>query len=179
MRIVGGKYRGKKLISPVSQNVRPTSDKAREAIFNIMRSRIGNDFSKLCLVDVFAGSGAFGLEALSNGFMRVALIDKDTTDLMKNVKLFPLEKNKISIVRADVEKNLNFEERFDVLFSDAPYNKGLTEKALLNLVPFLNDGAMCFIEVEKNEKCNLPQQFKIVDERIYGVAKIIVAEFIC
>ena len=179
MRIVGGKYRGKKLVSPASQNVRPTSDKAREAIFNILRSKLGNDFRGLKLVDVFSGSGAFGLEAVSQGFAKVCLVDIDTNDLMKNVKLFPLDKDKISVVKADIMKGLNFSEKFDVVFSDAPYNKGLSEKALNELVPFLNNGAICFVEIEKNEYLNLPQQFKLVDERKYGIAKIVIAEFIC
>ena len=72
MRIIGGKYRGKKLISPSSENVRPTSDKAREALFNILRSRLSGGFAQLKLVDIFAGSGAFALEALSQGFAKIA-----------------------------------------------------------------------------------------------------------
>ena len=85
MRIVGGKYRGKKLISPMSQNVRPTSDKAREALFNILRSRLGGNYSKLKLLDIFSGSGAFGLEAISQGFAEVALIDIDTHGMKHSV----------------------------------------------------------------------------------------------
>ena len=95
MRIIGGKYRGKKLFSPVSENVRPTSDKAREALFNILRNRLGGNFTEYKLLDVFAGSGAFGLEALSQGFAKVGLVDIDTKDLHKNVKLFENEKAKI------------------------------------------------------------------------------------
>ena len=87
MRIIGGKYRGKKLFSPRSENVRPTSDMTREALFNIMRNRLGQDFSSLKLIDIFSGSGAFGLEALSQGFAKVTLVDIDINDLQKNVKL--------------------------------------------------------------------------------------------
>lgn len=178
MRIVGGKYRGKKLFSPISQNIRPTSDKAREAVFNILRSKLGNDFRRLKLIDVFSGSGAFGLEAISQGFGKVCLVDIDTNDLMKNVGLFPLEKNNISVVKADINKKIMFKDKFDVLFSDAPYNKGLSEIALNALIPYLNNEALCFIEVEKNENINLPQQFRIIEERKYGIAKLLIAEFI-
>ena len=178
MRIIGGKYRGKKLFSPQSENVRPTSDKAREALFNIMRSRLGQDFSNLKLIDVFSGSGAFALEALSQGFAKVVLVDIDVKDLQKNVKLFENEKNKIEVVKADITKNLPTTEKFDVLFMDAPYNKGLSDKALLRTINCLNDGALCMIELEKNEVCEFPKNYHIVDERVYGIAKIVIAKFI-
>ncbi|MBE6453264.1 MAG: hypothetical protein E7017_00040 [Alphaproteobacteria bacterium] len=176
MRIVGGKYRGKKLISPMSQNVRPTSDKAREALFNILRSRLGGNYSKLKLLDIFSGSGAFGLEAISQGFAEVALIDIDTRDLQKNVDLFVSEKNKIKVVRADITNDVFLSAKYDVLFSDAPYNKGLTEKALEKIYPFLNNGALCFIELEKNEQCTLPHQYTLLDERNYGAAKVMIVQ---
>ena len=178
MRIIGGKYRGKKLFSPVSDNVRPTSDKAREALFNILRSRLGQNFTQLKLIDVFSGSGAFGLEALSQGFAKVALVDIDTYDLQKNVKLFEGEKAKIEVIKADATKALPIGEKFDVLFMDAPYNKGLSEKALLNVKANLNNGALCVVELEKNEECEFPKNYHILDERRYGIAKMIIAEFI-
>ena len=71
MRIIGGKYRGKKLFSPESDNIRPTSDRAREALFNILRSKSGGNFSEMKLLDIFCGSGAFALEAISQGFSEV------------------------------------------------------------------------------------------------------------
>ena len=177
MRIIGGRYRGKKLISPASDKVRPTSDKAREALFNILRSRLGNDFGTLRLIDIFAGSGAFGLEALSQGFALVALVDIDTRDLQKNTALFANEQNRIKIMRADVTKAFALPEKYDVLFMDAPYNQGLTEKALVNAAAVLTKGALCLIEVEKNEACPLPEGYKLLDERRYGLAKVLIAEF--
>ena len=178
MRIIGGKYRGKKLFSPLSENVRPTSDKAREALFNILRSRLGLSFADLKIIDVFSGSGAFGLEALSQGFAKVALVDIDTKDLQKNVKLFEGEKAKIEVIKADATKNLPTSEKFDVLFMDAPYNKGLSERALLSVMTNLNNGALCLVELEKNEICDFPKNYQILDERKYGIAKVIIAEFI-
>lgn len=178
MRIIGGRYRGKKLISPSSVNVRPTSDKAREALFNILRSRLGNDFSKLKLLDVFSGSGAFGLEAISQNFQKVAMIDIDITDAQKNVDLLSQEKTRIELIKGDACKIINKGEKFDVMFMDAPYNKGLTEKALVNMATWLNDKALCLIEIEKNEECTLPQGYNQLDERHYGLAKVIIAEYI-
>ncbi len=179
MRIIGGKYRGKKLISPQSDNVRPTSDKAREALFNILRNRLGSNFSSYKLLDVFSGSGAFALEAMSQGFAEVTLLDIDTTDLQKNVKLFPLEKNKIKVIKADINSVVLSSDEFDVVFMDAPYNKGLTEIALQKIKPWLKNKTLCIVEVEKNESCSLPEGYCLVDERRYGLAKIILAEFTC
>lgn len=179
MRIIGGRYRGKKLISPLSSNVRPTSDKAREALFNILRSRLGKDFSKLKLLDVFSGSGAFGCEAISQGFAAVSMIDIDLGDLLRNVALLAQEENKIKLIKGDACKISNTGEKFDVMFMDAPYNKGLTEKALENMQTWLQPSALCLIEVEKNEECNLPDGYRQIDERRYGLAKVIIAEYLC
>lgn len=179
MRIIGGKYRGKKLVSPVSDKIRPTSDKAREALFNILRSRLGNDFSELFLIDAFAGSGAFAMEAVSQGFAGVVLVDIDPTDLQKNVALFAGEKNKITVVRADATKRMVLDRKFDVLFMDAPYHQNLTEKALVEMKSVLKNRALCLIEVCHDESCILPEGYELVDERKYGQAKVIIAQFIC
>lgn len=178
MRIIGGKYRGKKLISPNSDKVRPTSDRTREALFNILRSRLGGDYRSLKLADVFAGSGAFALEALSQGFGQVTLVDIDTSNLQKNVALFVGEKNNINIIKADATRLPLLSDKFDVLFMDAPYNKGLTEKALEQIKPYLNNGALCFVEIAKNEVCRFPENYELLDERNYGIAKVLIAKFI-
>ena len=178
MRIIGGKYRGKKLISPLSDKVRPTSDKAREALFNILRSRLGANFKNLKLLDLFAGSGAFALEAMSQGFLKVTMVDIDTSSLLKNVNLFALEKDKITVVKADVTRGFVLNDKYDVLFMDAPYQQGLTEKALENCVPFLNSDALCLIEVKKDENLTLPEAYQYIDEKRYGLAKVIIAKAI-
>ena len=178
MRIIGGKYRGKKLISPMSAAVRPTADKTREAIFNILRNRLGGDFGRLRLVDIFSGSGAFALEALSQGFGYVTMIDIAPADLLKNIRLFPAEAEKICVLTADACCLPPVDEKFDVLFMDAPYHQGLTEPALIEAEKILRTGALCLIEVEKNEDCRLPPAYEQVDERRYGLAKVIIAKFI-
>ena len=98
MRIIGGKYRGKNLISPGGAQVRPTSDRAREALFSILRSKLGFDFSGYKLLDVFAGSGAFGLEALSLGFSEIALVDKEPLPVQKNVRFFPAVASRSEVI---------------------------------------------------------------------------------
>ena len=178
MRIIAGKYRGKKLFSPDTKDVRPTSDRARESIFNILNSRFSSDYSKYNLLDVYAGTGAFGFEALSRGFASVTFIDKNTENIQKNAKLFPNEQAKINILKADATNLPKINKTFDLVFMDAPYSLGLTEKTLLQLVQknWLSDNVLCIVETQKNEELALHESLEIIDERIYGIAKI---SFIC
>ncbi len=180
MRIVGGKYRGKKLFSPDNEGVRPTSDRARESIFNILYSRLEKTWNEYHLLDVFSGTGAFGLEAVSRGAATVTLLDKDTHNLLKNVALFPQEKTRISVIKADVSGLPIAQKKFDIVFMDAPYNKGLSEIALHNLAKqgWLENGALCMVETEKNEQIAIPACYTIENERIYGLAKIIFLTYV-
>lgn len=175
MRIIGGQYRGKKLFSPDSDKVRPTSDRAREALFNILNTRLNEPWAECALLDVFSGTGAFGLEALSRGAKKVCLIDSDTKSLLKNVALFTKEKDKIKILHTDATKLPSATEQYDILFMDAPYNKGLSEIALQQVAQknWLKKGAICLVEVEKTEQISIPSCYKFENERIYGLAKVI------
>ncbi|MBR6327734.1 MAG: 16S rRNA (guanine(966)-N(2))-methyltransferase RsmD [Alphaproteobacteria bacterium] len=173
LRIVAGLYRGKKLFAPSDENVRPTSDRAREAIFSILYSKIGPLENKTVL-DVFAGTGAIGFEALSRGAKSVSMIDKDTSLILKNAALFEKEKNRLTILKADIASLPRSNTAFDVVFSDAPYDKGLNETALCNLTKngFIKNGALCIIETRHNENLVLPDNFELIDERHYGMAKV-------
>lgn len=179
MRIIGGRYRGKKLFSPQSENIRPTSDRAREAIFNILYSKLSGNFSQIDLLDVFSGTGAFALEAMSRGLKSVTLLDIDTTDLNKNIALFPQEKDKISVLRLDATQMPKAPKKFGLVFMDAPYKKGLSEKALVELSEkqWLHEDALCVVELEKDENINLPAAYEQIDERIYGLAKVLFLQY--
>ena len=173
MRIVAGKYKAKKLFVPSGQNVRPTLERTREALFSILYSK-GIDFSQTSVLDVFAGTGAFGFEALSRGARSVTFIDKDTKPVMKNASLFEQEKNKIRIIKADAA-NLPFsDKKYNLIFMDAPYAKGLTELAINSLLKkdLIADNALCLIETQKDENIDFNACFEQCDERIYGIAKI-------
>ncbi|MBQ7659479.1 MAG: 16S rRNA (guanine(966)-N(2))-methyltransferase RsmD [Alphaproteobacteria bacterium] len=178
MRIVAGKYRAKKLIAPENDAIRPTSDRAREALFNILYSKFGSMEGKTVL-DIFAGTGALGFEALSRGAASVCFVDVDIQTLQKNARLFALEKEKIRLIKADVSKPLHIGAQFDFVFSDAPYDKGLNEIALqcLEKNGALKDGAICVVETRKNETVRLPQNFVLICERVYGMAKIHICIF--
>ena len=173
MRIISGKYRGKKLTAPIPIGIRPTEDRVREAVFNILYSICPN-FEGKNILDVFAGTGAFGLEALSRGAAKICFIDQNIQTLQKNIALFETDSKSIEILRADILNLPRAKNTFDIVFSDAPYDQGLNEKALQNLAlkGFLKNGALCIVETRKNESLSLPETFHLEDERTYGMAKI-------
>lgn len=179
MRIIAGKYRGKKLKSPLTDKIRPTADRVREAVFNILNARLNQNWPDYTLLEIFAGTGAFGLEALSRGVKRICQIDIDTRTAAANAALFPEEKARIKLLRADVEKLGNSVEKFNLLFMDAPYNQGLSEKALASVANggWLEPEALCLVEVEKKEQIQVPEIYEVLEERIYGLAKILFLKF--
>ena len=152
MRIIAGTYRGKKLFSPLNEGVRPTSDRARESVFNILNSRLEQPWSAYRLLDIFSGTGAFALEAISRGIAVAALVDLNPTTMRKNVSLFPQEQHKIKIIAADAAKLPPAREKYNLLFADAPYRRGLSEAALISAATGLVRrplrsmpvGAICF-----------------------------------
>lgn len=180
MRIISGIYRGKNLLSPQSDKVRPTSDRAREAIFNILYSKLDKSLSETDVLDVFSGSGAFALEAVSRGAKSVTLLDIDTRDLQKNVALFPNEQKRIKVLKLDATKLPPASKKFDIIFMDAPYNKGLSEQALqqLSQQKWLSPEALCIVELEKNEKINLPPEYNQIDTRRYGLAQVLFLKYV-
>lgn len=180
MRIIAGKYRGKKLNSPKDEGVRPTSDRAREGIFNILSSKLGGDWDSYSVLDVFSGSGAFAFESLSRGVRDVSMIDINTETLLKNASIFPTERKNIDIIKSDVKYLPSAKKQYNLIFMDAPYNKGLSEVALNKLASskWLENNAICIVEIDKKEEISVPDCFVQIDERIYGIAKIIFLEYV-
>jgi 16S rRNA (guanine966-N2)-methyltransferase len=173
MRIIGGQYRGKKLFSPLNGGVRPTADRAREALFNILYSRLGS-LSQTDVLDVFAGTGAFAFEALSRGAASVTLMDIRPDTAKRNATLFPAETAKIRIVSADALKCPRAFKACNLIFSDAPYDKGLSVPAVTALARqgWIADEALVLIETRRDEEVTLEPCFEQTDERLYGPAKI-------
>lgn len=175
MRIIGGKYRGKKLYSPEGKNVRPTSERAREAIFNILFSHINEAYENLDLADIFAGTGAFGLEAVSRGFKSVTFVDINTNTIEKNVKMFPQDQQKFNILQANAIHLPVLKKSFHLVFMDAPYAKGLSQKVLHELITknWLQEKALCIVEIRADEQIEIPSEFELIDQRNYGLAKVL------
>ena len=167
MRIIAGKWRGRPIAAPKGQATRPTSDRAREAIFSMLASRVGS-FEGLAVADVFAGSGALGLEALSRGAASCVFIDSDRSAveaIRANLKTLGAEAE----VRAGNAANVRLVQPIDLAFLDPPYGSGLAGAALANLP--LVSGGLASVETERGERVEA-EGFEVEVERAYGKARI-------
>jgi len=172
MRIIGGTCRGHPLKTPQGQDIRPTTDKVRLAIFNALFSR--GAVVDAHVLDGFCGTGALGLEALSQGASSAFFCDVSRVSLslaQDNARALKLDKATI-FKQEDVTKigtRPQATEKFDLVFLDPPYRKNLIEPAITNLKQgdWLNDGAWIVLESEKEWRC--PSAFGAIDfEKSYG-----------
>lgn len=178
MRIVAGKYRGKALLSPSDESIRPTSDRAREALFNILASRIGVNLDGLKVLDVFAGTGALGLEALSRGAQGAVFVDTgaEARGLIRDHILEFGIAGIAKLLRRDATAlgPAGTMGPFDLVFLDPPYNKGLGEKALVSLRDggWLAPDATIVLEEASGAVVELPEGLALDDRREYGAAAL-------
>jgi len=180
MRVVGGKHRGRRLLAPPGAKVRPTSDRAREALFNILShgefAAGGIAFAGAAVLDAFAGSGALGLEALSRGAAEAVFIEQDRDALAilrKNIEALG-EGPHTRILPGDATHPPRAMSTCAVAFLDPPYRSGLAAPALtaLRATGWLAPGALAVIEVAAREELLLPPGFTLIDERRYGAARL-------
>lgn len=144
VRIIGGKWRSRVVRFPEAAQLRPTPDRVRETLFNWLGQRLDG----LACLDLFAGSGALGFEALSRGASRVVMVERDrdvAAGLRENARV--LEASGLEVVNADALAWLaRGDERFDVAFVDPPYASSLAPEALAALPPRLAAGARVYVE---------------------------------
>ena len=183
MRIIAGKLRGSTLYLSKNKNIRPLKDLARESVFNLLThsKKIAFHLEKSNVLDLYAGTGSFGLECLSRQANYVCFIEKEKAAieiLEKNIEKLKL-KNKTKIFSNDVftliEKQNIFVSQFHLIFCDPPFKNTNIEK-LIELIfnrNLLQKNGIIIIHRNKNTKEKLPDYFKILDERIYGMSKII------
>jgi 16S rRNA (guanine966-N2)-methyltransferase len=180
MRIVAGKHGGRRLQAPVGSAVRPTSERAREALFNILahgRLTPMPVFQDARVLDVFAGTGALGLEALSRGARFATFIENDRaarTALAQNVKSLG-EDARTRILAADGTQLPRADGPYDLVFLDPPYRSGLAERALATLkeMGWLAPEALLVLELAAREKFSPPTDFQILEERHYGAGRLV------
>lgn len=179
MRIIGGTYRGKKLISPANDKIRPTTDRMRETLFNILEHGTGRRIKESNVLDLFAGSGALGIEALSRGAAHVTFIDKDIELLNQNIGLLKDSKN-TRCIKQDLTKINKLDRQFDIVFIDPPYHKEMIEEVLENLhnLELLSDNAIVVIEYSSNEEIRLPPVFQETKKRKIGEATFSILEYL-
>lgn len=175
MRIIGGSRRGLKLAEvgegDVAAHLRPTSDRVREAIFNLLINAHGNPVSGARVLDLFAGTGALGLEALSRGAAEVTFVDdgaKALALLKSNIAKMKAE-GEARILRQDATRlGPNAGSGFGLVFLDPPYGKGLGERALAAAARggWLAPGAV--VVWEEGTAPSVPEGFALADQRKYG-----------
>ena len=178
MRIVAGKFRGKQLSSPEDDSIRPTADRVRESVFNILASRFGPNFDGLRVLDLFAGTGALGLEALSRGASNVVFVDTgaEARGLIRaHIEAFGAG-GVVLLLRRDATSlgPAGTMGPVGMVFLDPPYGKGLGERALVSLKAggWLKPETLLVLEESSEAILSLPEGFTLDDRREYGAAAV-------
>jgi len=185
MRIIAGRFKGKTLDAPKGPHTRPTTDRVREALFNVLEHGAPQfDFEGSRVLDLFSGSGALGLEALSRGARYCLFIEDDASAraaIRRNVEALGLT-GATKIWRRDATRlgpagNL---ASFDLVFCDPPYGRGLGAQALARAAEggWLKTGAVAILEDRADTEAVWPQPFSPVDSRRYGDTQVGIATFI-
>ncbi len=182
MRIISGKFRGKKILEPIDINTRPLKDLTKESIFNIIEhsKKIEIDLNKSNILDLFSGVGSFGIECLSRGVEKTVFIEnyKEVLPILKknlqNLKLIRnykiIEKD---IFDQDTLSDLNI--KFDIIFIDPPYKYKNIEIVFTKIKneKLLKKNGIIILHRHKKDKNTDLIDFKIIDEKKYGISKII------
>lgn len=180
MRVISGKARGTKLSSIESLSTRPTLDRVKESLFNIIQ----NNLKDAVVLDLFAGSGQLGIEALSRGADKAYLCDinRDAVKMIKqNLEKTKL-KDKAVVINEDYKKalrTLNTNEKFDIIFIDPPYKEDIAVDSIIDIIheSRLKENGIMIIETDEIERdlreINKIENIKIIDQRKYGRASLI------
>lgn len=170
MRVIAGTARGRRLKTPKGTSVRPTSDKVRGAIFSILLSQ-RRDLADAAVLDLFAGTGALGIEALSRGAARAVFVEKDArvaTLIGENLALTGFT-DVARVIRADAERlDLAALGAFDLVFADPPYALVLESRALRGLAATLSEGGIAMVEHGIDAPPPVPAGLEAFDAREYG-----------
>lgn len=184
MRIVAGSLRGRPIAGPQHDGLRPTSDRVREAVFNVLAHGVGSfDIAGVKVLDLFAGTGALGLEALSRGAAYCLFVedDADARGLIRtNVDSLGLN-GVTRIFRRDATSlgPAGRHDGFGLVFADPPYGKGLAERALASAAAggWLLDDALAVIEEREDVALDLPPGFEPLDRRTWGDTQVVFARY--
>jgi 16S rRNA (guanine966-N2)-methyltransferase len=183
LRIVGGRFRGRALKGPASAAIRPTSDRLRETIFNILAHGYGDPVPGARVLDLFAGTGAMGLEALSRGAAFALFVDDSAAArglIRENVEALGLG-GQSRLFRRDATRlgPAAPNAPFSLVFCDPPYGKGLAERALAACAAdgWLTNDALVVIEEAGGAALKFPEGFALIETRDYGEAQLVFGRF--
>lgn len=187
MRIVGGRHRGRRLVTPEGRDIRPTADRAREALFNLLAhgpyaSDAGPMPTGVDVLDAFAGTGALGFEALSRGAAHVTFLEQDAAAvrLIKQNTATLAESANVSVLQRDATQPGPATRPHGLALLDAPYRSGLTAPALTALAAdgWLAEDAIVVVELGKNEELDTTASFTLADDRRYGAARMVLLRYV-
>lgn len=179
MCIIAGTHRSRRLEIPQSDSIRPTTDKAREALFSMLSHQLGS-WDGARVLDACCGSGAFGLEALSRGAALACFMDSSALALAlarRNAEMLKEQAN-CRFYACDVAHPVKAETACDVILMDAPYNKGLSESGLaaLTVAGWAKPATLAVVEVARDENFPSPAGWKVLREREHGPARLLMLE---
>ena len=187
MRIISGTSKGKKLYEPKDLLTRPLKDLTKESIFNIIchSNKFNVALEDANILDLFSGTGSFGLECLSRGSKHVTFVEnykKILPILKKNIIGLNYEKNS-KIIEMDINNSLSFkvfQNQFDIIFLDPPYKEKKLFQMLENIVQFnlLKDEGVVIIHRHKKEIDKFPKRLKIIEDKLYGISRVFFGSYI-
>ncbi|HEY8566023.1 MAG TPA: 16S rRNA (guanine(966)-N(2))-methyltransferase RsmD [Beijerinckiaceae bacterium] len=181
MRIVGGRLRGRSLSGPRSDAIRPTSDRLRETLFNVLAHAYDDPVTGARVMDLFAGTGALGLEALSRGAAFALFVDEGAQArglIRENIEALGLG-GATRLFRRDATKlgPAGPTPPFSLVFCDPPYGRDLAPKALASAAAggWLSPGALVLVEEANGAEVALPASFEMIERRDYGETQVLFA----
>jgi 16S rRNA (guanine966-N2)-methyltransferase len=177
MRIIAGRHRGRRLAAPTGPTARPTADRARQALFNILAHTDLVELEGAVVMDAFAGTGALGLEALSRGAAHAVFMDNNGGSLAAihaNIAMLG-EQARATVLSADAATPPKASRPCTLALLDPPYHSGLVGPCLEGLARqgWLTPDALAVVEVASAEPFTPPAGFATVDERVYGAARLV------
>jgi len=181
MRIIAGRFKGRLLQAPSGLETRPTSDRLREALFNVLAHGYDDPITDARVLDLFAGTGALGLEALSRGAAFVQFVEEAAA--ARGLIKANIEALGVAGVTKVYRRDATYmgpvapAEPFSLVFCDPPYGKGLAALALASTLKggWLTSAALVIIEERADQKDILPEGFETIEERLYGETKLVFA----
>ena len=182
MRVISGLFKGKKIFIPKDKKTRPLKDLTKESIFNIIKhsNKFKIKFSEAFVLDLFCGVGSFGIECISRGVKKVVFIEnyhgvlpilKKNLNNLKSIKNYEIiEKD---IYKTELLLRLNF--KFDIIFLDPPYKDKDLENLFIKIKKeeILKKNGIIILHRHKKETDYIPSNFKLIEEKIYGISKIV------
>ena len=187
MRIISGSFKGKKILEPKDKKTRPLKDLTKESIFNIIihSNKFKINFASSYILDLFSGVGSFGIECLSRGVKKVTFIEnyQGVIPLLKKNLLSLKTIQNYEIIEKNIYSEnifLKLNNKFNIIFLDPPYKDKNLEN-LLNKIKdqnVLNKNGIIVLHRHKNEADHLPLNFQIIEQKVYGISKIIFLSYL-